>query len=109
MIDRAIANTLTNLGNVARETNDFAAAMALYHESLAISRELGDKVALAYLFEDIGCLAARQDAPDRALRLVGAATALREAVGAPLSPPEQIESNECLAWPGSNCPRSTIG
>ena len=38
----------------------------------------------------------RQDAPNTVLRLIGAATALCEALGAPLSPSEQATSNECL-------------
>src|SRR5579871_6424352 len=38
-----IADSLSNLGEMAKEQGDYAAARALYEESLAIRRELGDK------------------------------------------------------------------
>jgi len=38
-----IANSLSNLGQVAYEQSDFARARALYEESLAIERELGNR------------------------------------------------------------------
>ena len=93
----AIANTLIELGNLARERGNYSDAAALYGESLAINRELNDRLAIAYLFEDISCLAALQDAPRRALQLVAAATSLRNAIGAPLSPAEAIRLQEKLA------------
>ncbi len=93
----AIANTLIELGNLARERGNYFGAAALYGESLAINRELNDKLAIAYLFEDIGCLAALQGAPKRALRLVAAAAALRDAIGAPLAPAESVRLQEKLA------------
>ncbi len=92
----AIAISLNNLGNLARDSGDYAAARELYHESLAISRELGDAWALCYLLEDLGCLAALSAAPDPALRLGGAAAALRESINAPLSPPEQASLDRKL-------------
>lgn len=93
----AIANSLNNLGNVARTMRDVQAARALYEESLVIYRELGDRWALAYLLEDIGGLDAFQGRAERALRLVGAASVLREAIGAPLSPSEQRKLELLLA------------
>jgi hypothetical protein len=69
----------------------------LYQESLAISRELGERVAIAYLLESIGCLEALQGQPERALLLVGAASALREEIGAPLSPTEKTKLEALLA------------
>ncbi len=95
--DRAyIANALNNLGNVARAQGDDATARSLYHESLVINHELGDQWAIAYVLEDMGCLAALQGQAERALRLVGAAAALREAIGAPLSPAEQAKLERTL-------------
>lgn len=86
-----IATALNNLGNVVRDQGAYATARPLYDESLTISQELGDRRAVAYLLEDMDCLAAMQGEPERALRLVGAATALREAIGSPLSPAEQTK------------------
>jgi len=81
-------NALNNLGNVARDQGDYGEARDLYSESLSIYQVLGDKWALAYLFEDVGCLAALQGEARRALLLVGAASALREDIGSPLTPTE---------------------
>jgi class 3 adenylate cyclase/tetratricopeptide (TPR) repeat protein len=81
----SIGNALNNLGNVVRSQGDYDLAKTLYKESLSIYSDLGDKQALAYLLEDLGWLAALDGATERALRLVGAATTLREEVGAPLA------------------------
>ena len=91
-----IANVLNNLANVLRAQQDYARAYQAYRESLAINQALGDGWALAYLLEDIGSLAALQAQPRRALRLVAAASALREAVRAPLSPVERARLEEHL-------------
>jgi len=70
------------------------APRALYHESMAIYQEFGDKRALAYVLEDMGCMASLQNQPERALCPIGSASNLREAVGSPLSATEmkKIES-----------------
>jgi tetratricopeptide (TPR) repeat protein len=86
-----LANALNNLGNVARAQGNFAVAQTLYEESLRINQDLGDSWAIAYLLEDAGCLAAAQGEARRALRLVGAAAALRQAIGAPLPGSEQAK------------------
>jgi adenylate cyclase len=86
-----IANALNNLGNVVRAQGDYGAAKGLYRESLAIDRELGDGWAIAYLLEDIGSLEALADMPERALQYMGAASSLREKIGAPLSPTERAK------------------
>ena len=84
-----VANSLNNLGNLARDQGDIQQAEARYRESLKIVREYNDRWAMAYLLEDMGRLAALQDQPKRALRLTGAAEALRQAIGAPRSAAEQ--------------------
>jgi tetratricopeptide (TPR) repeat protein len=95
--DRAyIANALNNLGNVARAQGDYGAAYSLYHESLIIAQELGIAWDIAYLLEDMGGLAALQGEAQRALRLVGAASALREASGQPRSSAEQDKLEQLL-------------
>jgi tetratricopeptide (TPR) repeat protein len=84
-----IANGLNNLGQIARELGDLATAETMFEESMAINREIGDKGALVYLLEDFGFLAARQQEPERALILLAAAAAQREATGASRSSAEQ--------------------
>ena len=95
----AIANALNNLGNLAREQGDYAQALSLYKESLKINHELDGKWAIAYLFEDFASLAVLCLQPARALRLVGAADALRKRTGSLLSPAElsKLESKLAIA------------
>ncbi len=84
-----IANILHNLANVTRDQGDYTASASLYDESLATLWELGERWLLAYVLEDMGGLAALEGQPERALRLVGTAAALREEIGSSLSPAEQ--------------------
>lgn len=92
-----IANSLNNLGNVTRAQGDYETARSFYRESLMTNRDLGDKWAIAYLLEDIGGLAVLQGRSERALRLMGAAAALRVAINAPLPPAEQEKLESLLA------------
>jgi predicted ATPase len=84
-----IAGSLADLGNLAREQRDYGVADALYRESLGVFRELEHKRGIARLLESFACSAAAQGEPERALRLAGAATALRQSIGAPLTTDEQ--------------------
>jgi hypothetical protein len=70
----------------------------MYEESLAINQELGfrEKWAVAFLLENLGGLAALQGQPERALRLSSAAGALRETIGAQLSPADEEKLNQIL-------------
>jgi len=90
------AVALNNLGNVVRSRGDYTTARKLYRESLVLYRELGDRWSLAYLLEDMSVLAALQSQPERALRLGGAASALREIIGAPHSSVEQEKLEQML-------------
>ncbi|MBI1742494.1 tetratricopeptide repeat protein [Candidatus Acetothermia bacterium] len=84
-----IANTLYNLGEVARRQTDYAQARTRYEEALAIGREIDHKrhrVVLAEGLEGIAKLAQTHGRMEQAARLFGAAEALREAISAPISP-----------------------
>jgi|HubBroStandDraft_6_1064221.scaffolds.fasta_scaffold20786_2 predicted ATPase/serine/threonine protein kinase len=84
-----IAGSLADLGNLAREQRDYATADSLYRESLGLFRELEHKRGIARLLESFAGSAAAKSEPERALRLAGAATALRQSIGAPLTADEQ--------------------
>src|SRR5579859_1563921 len=84
-----IAGTLADLGNLAREQGDFPAAHLLYQESITIFLQLDHKRGIARLLECFASSAAAQSKPERALRLAGAAAALRQNIGAPLTAAEQ--------------------
>jgi hypothetical protein len=91
-----IAGTLADLGSLAREQKDCSAAHTLYCESLKTFRELRHKRGIARLLECFAGLAAVQLQAERSLRLAGAAAALRQNIGAPLTPVEQTKLETIL-------------
>ena len=86
---QGITYALLYLGHVARNQGDHAGARALYEESLTLSRQSGDQVCIASALEGLAVLASSQAQPERGVRLWGAAAALREQIGAPLSPDDR--------------------
>jgi predicted ATPase/DNA-binding SARP family transcriptional activator len=93
-----IAVSVSGLGHLARQRGDGAAARAFYGESLTIRRELGDRWGIAECLEDVAALtlAAGPDA-GTAVRLFGAAAALREAIGTPLRPANRADYERRVA------------
>ncbi len=91
-----IAGSLADLGNLAREQGDFRTSDALYRESLGTFKALEHKRGIARLLESFACSAAAQSEPERSLRLAGAAAALRQSVGAPLTAAEQLKLENTL-------------
>jgi len=85
-----IANALADLGDLACDMADCMRARSLYEESMVIFGELGDIRGVARLLEGFVGLALAQNQPERALRLAGAANALRKEHGVPLAPDEEI-------------------
>jgi predicted ATPase len=91
-----MASTLADLGNLAREQRDYAEANSLYEQSLALFRDLGHKRGVARLLECFAGCAAANSQPQRALQLAGAAAALRQTIGAPLTPAEHADVEAIL-------------
>src|SRR5712691_3627337 len=91
-----IAGTLADLGSLAREQGDYPTARSLYRESIKIFQELDHKRGIARLLECFACSAAAQLEAERSLRLAGAAAALRQNIGAPLTPAEQAKLESSL-------------
>jgi len=91
-----IAGTLGDLGNLAQDQGDYRTAHSLYRESMRMFQELQHKRGIARLLECFACCAAAQSEPERSLRLAGAAAALRQALGAPLTAGEQARLEKRL-------------
>jgi len=91
-----IAGTLADLGSLAREQGNYPAARSLYQESIKIFQELDHKRGIARLLECFAGSAAAQLEAERSLRLAGAAAALRQNIGAPLTPTEQAKLEASL-------------
>ncbi len=91
-----MGNAINNLANVYRDQQIFDRALQLYQESTTLNHDMGDKWALAHLLEDIGSLVAMQGEARRALQLSGAASRVRQQIGAPLSPADQNKLDQKL-------------
>jgi predicted ATPase/serine/threonine protein kinase len=91
-----IAGTLADLGNLERQQRNYSQAHSLYRESIRLFQELEHKRGVARLLECFACSAAAQLDRERSLRLAGAAAALRQNIGAPLTPAEQAKLEASL-------------
>ena len=91
-----IAGTLADLGSLAREQRDYSTAHSLYRESIQTFLQLNHKRGIARLLECFACSASAQFQAERCLRLAGAASALRQNIGAPLTAAEQAKLEASL-------------
>jgi predicted ATPase len=103
-----IAGTLADLGSLAREQRDFETAESLYRESMKLFQKLDHKRGIARLLECFACSAAAQLDAERSLRLAGAAAALRQNIGAPLTAAEQAKL-ECALDTARRALIETVG
>jgi tetratricopeptide (TPR) repeat protein len=97
---RLVAGVLLKQALVAQKQGDMQRAAAVYQESLTCYREAGGtgtKLESAICFEACGTLAAAQGQAHRAARLLSAAAALSEAMGAPLPPVDRPEFERSVA------------
>jgi len=85
----AIATSLVNLGAVALDDGRFEEALPLFREGLTLFNEVGDTRGIADSLENLVGLAGHVGNFGRAPILGGAAEALREEIGAPMSTPER--------------------
>jgi tetratricopeptide (TPR) repeat protein len=84
-----IAEALSDLGKMMHAQGDHALARVHFEESLTLSHELGFKQGIAQSLEAFAFLALQEAHPERAVRLWGAAAALREMIRSPLAPDER--------------------
>jgi non-specific serine/threonine protein kinase len=86
---RYIAIALDSQGRLACAQGDAARAASLFRESLILRKKMGDKQGLAEALEALASVPSIP--PGRAARLLGAAEALRAAIGAPIPPVERAD------------------
>jgi predicted ATPase/DNA-binding CsgD family transcriptional regulator len=90
------ALALGGLAAVLLDVGDLDRARNCLVESISLSQELGDRRGLAHCLEAFACVAVREGQPEQALRLVGAAEALRDTSELPLSPPNRLHLERYL-------------
>jgi hypothetical protein len=95
--DPGNALLLAELGFVAELRGDAATAMRLQLEGFTAARRLADPRAVALAMEGLAGALALAGEPARAARLLGAAAAAREAIGAPLPEAERGDVNRITA------------
>src|SRR5436190_83325 len=78
---QSVALSLNNLGIVAQDEGDYAAARALHEESLALKREIGDKWGISYSLNNLGIVAAGQGDYTAARALFEESLALKRELG----------------------------
>ena len=93
---RGIANSLANLGHALIALGRPEEALGYLEEALELRRSLGNTLAIAECLEGFAAAAAARRLGRRAARLLGAAGALREITGAPLTRAEGKEHDVVL-------------
>ncbi|MGH2349054.1 MAG: tetratricopeptide repeat protein [bacterium] len=83
---QGVGASLSSLAAIARDRGDPDAARHLWQESLALRQSIGDQAGIAECLERLAAIAPD---PADAVRLFGAAAALRELIVAPGSPDNQ--------------------
>jgi predicted ATPase len=93
-----IASALSDLASLSFDQGNDAEARRLYGESIRMFKELGHKRGIARALECLAASAAAQSNAEQSLRLAGAAAALRQRLGAPLTPTEQPRLEKALEF-----------
>jgi len=88
-----IAWSVEQLGLLATVDGD-PAAISLLRRSLELHTELRDQWRMSSVLEDLAAIAIAQGNAGRAARLLGAAEAIREAIGTVIAPCERLQHNQ---------------
>jgi len=87
---------LSELGHVARAMGNINEAKELYEQTLIRFQDQGHRPAIAHQLESFAFIAIREEEPERAAKLFGAAEALRERIKAQMQELESIEYNNAV-------------
>jgi len=92
MRDRHFYNSSrSEIGHVFRKQGRHHEAVTVYRETIRAWQELGQRAAVAHELECFAFIAGASGQNERAARLFGAAEALRELIGSPMTPMERGE------------------
>jgi tetratricopeptide (TPR) repeat protein len=87
----SIAGALEKLGRLQLNKGNYSLAEQHLSESISLSSEANDRIFISSVLESFAFLSTALKKPNRAIRLFGAADALREENGTPLLPAERKE------------------
>ncbi len=91
-----IANSLCTLADIDRATHAPMQAMTKYRESITLYRRVGTLTGVAECLERIAYLQGEQEVWSAAAHVLGAATALRDAIKAPILPIDRAAYDDAL-------------
>jgi hypothetical protein len=91
-----IACALSDSASLSWDQSDNDQARRLYGESIKMFQNLGHQRGIARLLECLAANAAAQSDRVQSLRFAGAAAALRERLGTPVTPAEQNKLEQVL-------------
>jgi predicted ATPase len=94
---RGVARALYNLGEVVYALGDVGEAHALMAEALTLLQSLGSRDGVILGIEGIAYAVAAEGRPRQAVRLRGAASALRARLHDPIRPSQRAEYDQALA------------
>jgi predicted ATPase/class 3 adenylate cyclase len=86
----------SRLAHLERQRGNYATALEYYRETIVAFRDIAQTGAVSHQLECFGFIALAQNQNERALQLFGAASALREKGGTPMTPDEQRYFDEQL-------------
>jgi predicted ATPase/class 3 adenylate cyclase len=87
----------SQLGHIARYTDDLASAKSIYRETIIGWQDIGNRGAIAHELESFAAIAITEEEPQYALKLFGAAEALRERSHSPMTDFERVEYTQMVA------------
>jgi len=86
----------SQLGHIARYTGDLARAKSFYRETIIGWQDIGNRGAIAHELESFAAIAVAEGEPQHALKLLGAAEALRERSNSPMTDFERVEYDQLV-------------
>jgi len=87
----------SEIGHVERHTGNLGQAKIIYLETIKGWQQIGNRSAVAHQLECFGFLAIADEEPQRAVKLFGAAEALREKAQSPMADNERAEYNQSVS------------
>jgi predicted ATPase/DNA-binding XRE family transcriptional regulator len=94
---RGVATSLSNLGEITLLLGDLERPASFFSESIALFEQLSDQRGIAECLERVSVLAVQGQHWQQALRFYGAAQALRETIGVPLTPTDRARYEPIIA------------
>jgi tetratricopeptide (TPR) repeat protein len=93
----SLAEVLITVGQIRRAQGEIAAARMSLTEALSLAWAKGPRVVMAAALDELGVQAVRQGQAEHGVHLLGAAAALRQAMGTPVRPADRPAIEAALA------------